>query len=58
MPDENKLKNIYMEVLRLWPPFLGAYRVTNKNIEVGDFCIPKGLVICTIFDFSSYLRIE
>ena len=33
-----------MEILRLWPPFLGAYRVTNTDIEVGDFHVPKGYV--------------
>ena len=38
------MRNIFMEILRLWPPFLGAYRVTNTDIEVGDFHVPKGYV--------------
>ena len=38
------MRNIFTEILRLWPPFLGAYRVTNTDIEVGDFHVPKGYV--------------
>lgn len=45
IPDERELRNIFMEILRLWPPFLGAYRVTNTDIEVGDFHVPKGSVL-------------
>jgi len=50
LPDKQKLRNILMEILRLWPPFLGAYRVTNQDIEVGDFHVPKGYgVLCATF---------
>ena len=44
IPEDRKLRNIFMEILRLWPPFLGAYRVTNTDVEVGDFHVPKGYV--------------
>lgn len=39
--DED-LDNILLEIVRLWPPFIGGLRVANCDIELGDYHVPKG----------------
>jgi len=40
--EEAALESLLLEVIRLWPPFVGGLRVVTKEIELGDFHIPKG----------------
>lgn len=40
--DEAELESLLLEVLRLWPPFVGGLKAVTKEIELGDFHVPKG----------------
>ncbi len=43
--DEADLEAVLLEVIRLWPPFVGGLKGTLEDIELGDFHIPKGYVV-------------
>ncbi len=34
--------DVLTEVLRMWPPFVGSFRVAKRDTKVGDFFLPKG----------------
>ncbi|XP_041368097.1 putative cytochrome P450 120 [Gigantopelta aegis] len=36
------LDNLYLEVQRLYPPFIGGRRVAKKNLTVDGYKVPKG----------------
>ena len=40
--DEAALECLLLEVMRLWPPFVGGLKGITKEIELGDFHVPKG----------------
>ena len=40
--DETALECLLLEVMRLWPPFVGGLKGITKEIELGDFHVPKG----------------
>ncbi|XP_046386247.1 cytochrome P450 26A1-like [Ischnura elegans] len=39
------LYHIMMEVCRLWPPFVGGYRVANRDTTLGGYLIEKGRTV-------------
>lgn len=40
--SDEALANILLEVMRLWPPFFGGLRVTQKQVDLGEFHVPEG----------------
>ena len=41
--SEDDLRDVFTEILRLYPPFIGGYRVVNDNdLVLGDFHVPAG----------------
>ena len=41
--SDGDLENILYEILRLWPPFVGSFRVAETDSDLaGQFHIPKG----------------
>ena len=47
--SEENLSNIFMEIIRLWPPFFGGLRVAKKDMNLGNFCVPQGKIPIFIF---------
>jgi len=41
MSKEN-LSNIFLEIVRLWPPFFGGLRVAKEDMDLGSFHVPQG----------------
>ncbi len=41
MKDED-VENILLEILRLFPPFFGCFRVATNDFDLGEFHVPKG----------------
>ncbi len=40
--SEEDLTAVLLEVMRLYPPFVGSLRVAETDATVGDFLVPKG----------------
>ena len=45
MSEEN-LSNIFLEIVRLWPPFFGGLRVAKEDMDLGSFHVPQGMLLC------------
>ena len=44
MSEEN-LSNIFLEIVRLWPPFFGGLRVAKEDMDLGSFHVPQGMLL-------------
>jgi len=44
LTDAN-LHNVLLEVMRLYPPFIGNLKIAKDDSEVGDFCCPAGTAV-------------
>ena len=44
MSEEN-LSNIFLEIVRLWPPFFGGLRVAKEDMNLGSFHVPQGMLL-------------
>ena len=42
MSEEN-LSNVFLEIVRLWPPFFGGLRVAKEDMDLGSFHVPQGM---------------
>ena len=42
MSEEN-LSNVFLEIVRLWPPFFGGLRVAKEDMDLGSFHVPQGI---------------
>ena len=40
--SKENLSNIFLEIIRLWPPFFGGLRVAKQDMNLGSFCVPQG----------------
>ena len=38
--SDEELSDIFLEVLRLYPPFIGSFRVADEDLVIGDHCVP------------------
>ena len=43
--DDAALETLLLEVVRLWPPFVGGLKAVTREIELGDFHVPKGYCV-------------
>ena len=44
MSEEN-LSNVFLEIVRLWPPFFGGLRVAKEDMDLGSFHVPQGMLL-------------
>lgn len=43
--DDSLLEAVLLEVLRLYPPFIGGRRIISKDFAIGDYRMPKDYAI-------------
>jgi cytochrome P450 len=46
--SDESLTNVLLEVLRMYPPFLGGRRVAKRETTLDNFAIPKGMPLVYI----------
>ena len=44
--SDEELSDIFLEVLRLYPPFIGSFRIADEDFVIGDHCVPG----CSLVD--------
>ena len=38
--SDEELSDIFLEVLRLYPPFIGSFRIADEDFVIGENCAP------------------
>ena len=51
---EADLECVLLEVMRLYPPFIGGIKVANVDTEVGPYCAPKDVAV--YYSFMAAMR--
>ena len=51
---EADLECVLLEVMRLYPPFIGGIKVANLDTEVGPYCCPKDVAV--YYSFMAAMR--
>ena len=51
---EADLECVLLEVMRLYPPFIGGIKVANEDTEVGPYCCPRNVAV--YYSFMAAMR--
>ena len=52
--SEADLECVLLEVMRLYPPFIGGIKVANEDTEVGPYCCPRDTAV--YYSFMAAMR--